>query len=109
MAAAPDHAVHRAYGLPELPKSPQWREESERRASEILREQGLEVPSGQARSTFRTSDNFEMTPEDQARQDRATSYSIGHFLIGRDGRIRWARVDPWMVPLPDVKALSSLV
>ncbi len=109
MAAAPDHAVHRAYGLPDLAKTPDWVAESERRASEILREQGLEVPLGQARSAFRTSDNFAMTPEDQARQNRATSYAIGHFLIGRDGLIRWARVDPWMVPLPNVKELSSLV
>lgn len=109
MAAAPDHAVHRAYGLPELTKTSEWAQESERRASEILREQGLEVPFGQARSAFRTSDGIELTPEDQARQDRATSFAIGHFLIGGDGLIRWARVDPWMVPLPNVKELFSLV
>lgn len=109
MAAAPDHAVHQAYGLPELAKTAEWAEESERRASEILREQGIEAPLGRARSTFRTSDGIELTPEDQARQNRATSYAIGHFLISRDGLIRWARVDPLMVPLPDAKELSSLV
>ena len=109
MVAAPDHAVHRAYGLPELAKTPEWTQESERRASDILREEGLEVPSGQARSTFRASDGFEVTPEDLARQNRPTSYAIGHFLIGRDGLIRWARADPVMVPLPDANELSSLV
>jgi peroxiredoxin len=107
MAAAPDHAIHRAYGLPEVVRTPEFGQEAERRASEILRERGQEAPPGQARSIFIASDGFEMTAEDQATWQQPHQ-TVGHFLIGRDGLIRWARVDPWMVPLPDVDELSSL-
>ncbi len=48
-----------------------------------------------------------MTPEDQVTWQRPHQ-AIGHFLIGRDGLIRWARIDSWMVPFPEVEELSSL-
>jgi predicted pyridoxine 5'-phosphate oxidase superfamily flavin-nucleotide-binding protein len=49
----------------------------------VLRGQGEEVSAGQARSIC--------------------------FLIRTDGRIRWARIDPWTVPLPRVEELLSLI
>jgi len=108
MAVAPDHGTHQAYGLPEVTRSPEFVQEAERRASETLRAQGLEAPPGQARSILMASDGFVMTPEDQAAWQRPHQV-VGHFLIGRDGLIRWARIDTWMVPLPDVEELSALV
>ena len=107
MAVAPDHAIHRAYGLPEVARTPEFVQETELRVAEILRAQGMEVPAGQARSIFMASDGFVMTPEDQAAWQRPHQ-AVGHFLIGRDGLIRWSRIDPWMVPLPPVEELSSL-
>jgi peroxiredoxin len=107
MAAAPDHAIHRAYGLPEVARTPEFLEETERRAAEILRAEGFEPPPRQARSIFIASDRFELTLEDQAEWQRPHQ-TVGHFLIGRDGLIRWARVDPWIAPLPGVEELSSL-
>ena len=89
-------------------RTPDFGQEAERRASGILRELGLEAPPGQARSIFVAADGFEMTPEDRA-EWRRPNQTVGYFLIGRDGLIRWARVDPWMVPLPKVEELSSLI
>jgi hypothetical protein len=54
-----------------------------------------------------TSGGFEMTIEDRAEMKRPAP-ATAHFLIGRHGVIRWARVDPLMVPLPSAEELSSL-
>jgi len=41
MAAAPDRAIHLAYGLPEVIRTPEFGQEAERRAAEILRAKTL--------------------------------------------------------------------
>jgi peroxiredoxin len=105
MAAAPDRALHRAYRLPEHIRTPEFVQETERKAGEILRGRGIEAPPGQARAVFMASDGFEMTTADQA-EFQQLHQMVGYFLIGSDGLIRWARVDPWMVPLPDVEELE---
>jgi peroxiredoxin len=107
IAAAPDRAIHRAYRLPGVAKTPAFVEETERRAAKILRDQGVKVEAGEARSVFMASDGFAMTVEDQAELQRQNQ-TVGQFLIGRDGLIRWTRIDPWIVPLPTVEELSSL-
>jgi len=108
IAAAPDRATHRAYGLPEVIRTPEMRQDAERRAAEILRELGMETPPGQAGVVFGTSDGFEMTAEDQAEWQRPLQ-AVGYFLIGRDGLIRWARVETSVTALPKVEELLSLV
>ena len=108
MAAAPDRAIHRAYGLPEMIRTPEFRHGTERRAAEILQEQGLQVPPGQAASVFAASDGFEMTTEDQAEWQRPLQ-AFAHFLIGRDGLIRWARVEMTVTALPKTEELLSLL
>jgi peroxiredoxin len=108
MAAAPDRATHRAYGLPQVDRTPAFRQETERRAAEILRELAVEAPVGQATAVFATADGFEMTPEDQAEWQRPLQ-SVAYFLIGRDGLIRWTRVEPRIVPLPKLEELLSMI
>lgn len=108
MAAAPDRATHRAYGLPEVVRTPEFREDTERKAAEILQELGLQAPPGQAGSVFAASDGFEMTAEDQTEWQRPLQ-AVAYFLIGRDGLIRWARVEPRITTLPKVEELLSLV
>jgi hypothetical protein len=107
VVAAPDRTLHRAYGLPEMIRSPEFVQETERKAAEILQGRGIEAPLGQARWVFLAS-GFEMTPEDQAEFQRPHQ-AVASFLIGSDGLIRWARVDPWIVPLPNVEELLSLI
>ena len=108
MAAAPDRATHRAYGLPEVVRTPEFREETERKAAETLRELGLQAPPGQAGSVFAASNGFEMTAEDQAEWQRPLQ-AVAYFLIGRDGLIRWASVETRITTLPKVEELLSLV
>jgi hypothetical protein len=92
IAAAPDRAIHRAFGLPELTRTPEFGQEVERRAADFLREIGQQAPPGQARSVFIRYDGFEITPEDRAEWQRLHQ-TVACFLIGADGRIRWASID----------------
>jgi peroxiredoxin len=108
IGAAPDRSIHRAYGLAETIRTPQMRQDIERRATEILRELGLEAPPGQAGSVLRTAGGYEITAEDDAESQRPQQV-VGHFLIGRDGLIRWARVEYAITPLPALAELRSLV
>jgi peroxiredoxin len=108
MAAAPDRAVHRVYGLPEVTRTPELRQDVEDRAAEVLRERGLPVPPGGATAAFRTASGFEMTAEDTAEWQRPLQ-SVGSFLVGQDGLIRWTRVDPSVPTLPKTEELLSLL
>jgi hypothetical protein len=108
IAAAPDRAIHRAYGLPEVTRTPEFRQETERRAAAILRELARPAPAGQAVSAFMTADGFDMTVEGEAEVQRPLQ-SMAYFLIGPDSRIRWVLADPRIVPLPPVEDLLSLV
>lgn len=108
VAAAPDRVLHRAYRLPEMVRTPEFVQGTERRSVEILRELGISAPPGQARPVFIDADGFERTAEDQA-ESQQLHQMVGYFLIGSDGIIRWTRVDPWMVPLPDVEELRRRV
>ena len=49
-----------------------------------------------------------MTPEDDA-ESRLPTQSIGYFLIGRDGVIRWACGGGRVELLPRAEALLALV
>src|SRR5262245_51967797 len=106
IAAAPDRATHRAYGLPEVVRTPELREEIERRAAAALPELGLRAAPGEAAAVFKTWDGFEMTTEDHAEVQRPMQ-SVGSFLIGQDGLIRWAQVGPAFPALPNIDELLS--
>jgi hypothetical protein len=79
------------------------------RAAEILRQDGIPVPSGKsADAVFLKADGFELTPEDEAEWSRPLQW-VGYFLIGRDGLIRWANVEARIVDLPEVDKLLALI
>jgi hypothetical protein len=73
-----------------------------------LDELGLEAPHGKAGPTFMKWDGFDMTPEDDAEWQRPFQW-VGYFLVGPDGVIRWARVEPRVQPLPPTEELLALV
>ena len=91
LAAAPDRALHRAFGLPETARTPEFRVETDRQAADVLREMGVAARSEGPAMTYYTADGFEPTAEDETERERPLQ-SVGHFLIGEDGVIRWARV-----------------
>jgi peroxiredoxin len=109
IGAAPDRAIHRAFGLREVPRTSEFRQETERKAAAILREEfDQQVPAGKAMSVFMTAGGFEITVEDKAELERPLQ-SVAYFLIGSDGLIRWVLADPTIVPLPNVEELLLLV
>ena len=91
IAAAPDRAIHRAYGLPSVERTAQFLEETQRLAAEANAELGIEAPPGESAQAFMKWDGFEMTAEDEAEHKRPLQF-VGYFLVGRDGVIRWAQV-----------------
>src|SRR5262245_44212381 len=70
IAAAPDRALHRAYGLPSVDRTTQFLEETQRLAAEANAELGIEAPPSQAAAAFMKWDGFEMTAEDNAEHER---------------------------------------
>jgi peroxiredoxin len=108
VAAAPDRSVHRLYGLTEQVRTEELRQETQRLAAEALRELGLSAPPGQAGAVFDALDGFEWTAEDDAEWERPVQM-VAHYLIGRDGVIRWAYADPRLTPVPSVEKLLSMV
>jgi peroxiredoxin len=108
VAAAPDRAIHRAYGLTEFVRTPEFLEHVEHRAMDALRDLGLKAPAGEADSVFQASDGVQLSAEDHAEWQRPVQ-TIAHFLIGRDGVIRWAQVESLTLPLPKVQELVALV
>lgn len=108
VAATPDRAPHRAYGVPEFIRTSEHYETLERKAAEVLRESGVEAPPGGAGSVFAAADGFEMTAEDQSEHERPLQMD-GYFLIARDGVIRWSRAEAWTTPLPKAEELIALM
>jgi hypothetical protein len=108
VAAAPDRAIHRAYGLSEVTRTPDFSAETQRRAAQYLRELGLQAPPGQATAVFMTAEGFQLTAEDEAEKERPIQ-SIAFFLVGRDRLIRWTLADARIVPLPPLEELLALV
>ena len=84
------------------------RQITERTAAAILQEQGLQAPPGQAAAVFAASDGFEMTGDDEAEWQRPLQ-QVAHFLIGRDGVIRWARAEMRLTVLPTTEELLHLL
>jgi peroxiredoxin len=108
IAAAPDRALHRAYGLPETIRNPDGRAVVERKAAAVLAELGMDARPGEAAAVFAAWDGFEMTAEDNAEWQRPLQ-TAAYFLIGRDGVIRWTEVMDPLVSLPKVEKFIALV
>ncbi len=110
LATAPDRALHRAYGLPEIVRTERMRQDVETAAASLLREQfGVDHWSGPAGLAFHRLDTaFQATPEDEAEYARHMQTS-GYFLIDRDGVIRWAQAPTNILNLPQGEELLALL
>ena len=92
-AADPDLLTHRAFGLPSSPITPQLLEAVEELSNELARELGVPVQSGQAYATINGLDGFERVESDSTDFQRAQAQVTGHFLLDRDGVVRWASIE----------------
>src|SRR5262249_36769411 len=102
-----DRNIHRAYGLPELQWVGELRNETERHATQLLLELGIEAPTGRATAAFIRA-GFEMTAEDDAEMKRPL-LGVGYFLVMPDGLIRYACVEERADPVPNVDEILRLV
>jgi hypothetical protein len=60
IGAAPNRAIHRAYGLGEIVRTPEFGAGTQRLAVDILRESGIESPLHEAVPTFIKAGGFEL-------------------------------------------------
>ena len=93
VGADPDLTVHRAYGIPRGPITPELREIVESSYVRLARQEGISLPEGSARETFHKADGVELTEGDKADRGRHQAQNAGHFLIDREGIIRWSDIE----------------
>lgn len=93
MVADPTHSLHRAYGLPRFPSTP----ETEARAASALINPFGELPAPRPlkhlAEEISRDDPYEWTAADQEAFDLGQMATTGQILIDRDGVVRWVNVE----------------
>jgi peroxiredoxin len=107
LAAAPDRSVHRAYGLTAVERTPELLADMSQQAAGILREMNIDGGANPF-TAFHHYDGWTDTAEDAAEFKRPLQ-SVGHYLIDRQGVIRWASVGEVLVELPRPESLLPLL
>ena len=94
IAADPDLATHRAYGLPSLPMTPEVMQIVDAAAADMARELGIPTTPGQAKEdAIMRFDGFELVETDRQDAERDQALVIGQFLVDREGIIRWVNIE----------------
>jgi hypothetical protein len=65
----------------------------EGKANELAGKLSVPVQSGQAYATIDRLDGFERVETDDTDLQRHQAQLTGHFLLDRDGVVRWARIE----------------
>jgi len=92
VGADPELTTHRAYGLPNFALTPEAYGIAEAAAARELRRLNVQ-PSGDAFTTLRRLDGYEVTPSDEADFERHQAQLTGMFLIDRDGVVRYTYIE----------------
>ena len=93
VAADPDLRTHRAYGLPNPPKTPRVMQIIEAAAAEMARELSIPILPGQASAAILGFDGFEPVVSDPQDAERDQALVIGQFLIDSLGIVRWVQIE----------------
>jgi peroxiredoxin len=96
LAADPDLATHRAFGLPSPPVTPELQQAMQATRVNPGGELPEPLPIPQAAATLDQVDQFEATEidrEEAKRQSMERAQLCGHFLIDREGIVRWVDVE----------------
>jgi peroxiredoxin len=91
--ADPELSTHRAYGLPNLPVTPEIMAAIEGAARQRTRELGVEAKPGEAIKVFSALDGFEPVSSDEADYQRHQAQLEGQFLIDQEGVVRWCSIE----------------
>ncbi len=109
IAADPDLATHRAYGLPSFPKTPAVIEIVEAAAADMARELGILTTPGHASEAILGFDGFESVETDRQAAEREQALVIGQFLVDRGGIVRWVNIEQKLGERLDEERLTSAV
>ncbi len=94
VGADPDLVTHRAYGLPNSALTPEIWQAVQSAAVDLLRQlKQPEAPLAEAYDRVGQLDGFRVTEQDRAQLQRHQAQLIGHFLIDREGIVRWTNVE----------------
>jgi len=92
MGADPELATHQAYGLPNVPITPEAVDVAQTAAARELRRLNQPVAADPLEA-LKKLDGYEVTPADSADFMRHQAQLIGTFLVDRDGVVRHAYVE----------------
>ena len=93
LAADPELATHRAYGLPKPAATPELMKEVESTRINPTGEFPEPLPIPEAAATLAKLDGYTENQTDQADMKRQWPQLKGQFLIDRDGIVRWANIE----------------
>lgn len=93
IGADPGLVTHHAYGLPQLPFTPEVLEFVEAAASDMAHTLGISTQPGEALQAIEAFDGFERVQSDERDAERDQVLFIGQFLIDRQGIVRWVNVE----------------
>jgi len=92
VAADPDLASHRAFGLPHTAFTPEIFQIANAKIAGVAREAGLKVPAGGGWQALDREDGIQ--PNEFALDiERHQAQLTGQFLIDRQGVIRWSNIE----------------
>jgi hypothetical protein len=104
----PDLATHRAYGVPNVPVTPELWQAVQVAAVNELRHIGRgEVPAEEAYEALGQLDGYTRTEDDMADFERHRAQLTGQFLMDRDGIVRWAHVEDETDQIPSDEELLA--
>jgi peroxiredoxin len=110
LGADPDLTTHRAYGVPNLPLTPELNDAINEASLAWARELGIPAQRHTAHDDVQRFDGYEPTADDHADFARHQAQAIGQFLIDRDGILRWMNVQTSAGDqLPDVTDILDAI
>ena len=93
LAADPECATHRAYGLPKAPMTPETLAALGATKVNPTGELPSPLPVIEASDTLDRLDNFQRSVADTRDHDKQAGQMKGQFLIDRNGIVRWANIE----------------
>src|SRR5262245_350679 len=93
LAADPELATHRAYGIPKPAPTPEFLQALETTKINPGGELPEPLPVNQAAAAVGKLDGYENNETDRADMERQWPQLKGQFLIDRDGVVRWASIE----------------
>lgn len=93
LAADPQLATHRSYGVPRPEPTPELMQVVERLRIDPTGELGEPLPVFAAGAELDRRDGFQPTATDQREAQSSFTQMKGQFLIDRDGVVRWANIE----------------